>query len=82
MGFAGKSGYDKLSIPKGKKSISLFVETADGTKLQTDQTCSANAKFLVRLSLDHLGMVNRALHALGYLTTLYVSFASQASPTK
>jgi hypothetical protein len=62
--------------------VSLFVEKDNGIKLETDKTRSSDDRFLARLSFDHLGLMDRALFFLGYLSTLYISVASQASVSK
>ncbi|KAF1977175.1 hypothetical protein BU23DRAFT_565311 [Bimuria novae-zelandiae CBS 107.79] len=53
------------------------AQSTDGEKLRTDATRSKDDKFLARLSLDRMGFFNRALLALGYITTLYVSASSR-----
>jgi len=68
--------YQKLKLPKGKKTVSLFVDQETETKLKTDEDKQdSNYVFLAKLSLDRLGLINRALSILGVLSlkTLYVS---------
>ncbi|KAF1851253.1 uncharacterized protein K460DRAFT_273478 [Cucurbitaria berberidis CBS 394.84] len=71
--------YRKLKIPKRRKSMSLFVGKNDSTSLKIEENRNADDRFLARLSLDHLGFMNRAIFWLGNLTTLYVSVASRTA---
>jgi hypothetical protein len=63
----------KLDLPKGKKKVSLFVD-GQTEKLKTGKDRNEGEDvFLATLSLDHLGLVNRALLVFGYLSRVYVS---------
>jgi hypothetical protein len=59
--------------------VSLFVAKNDGKSMKTEDNREADDRFLARLSLDHLGLVNRILFFLGSLSTLYVSVASRTT---
>jgi hypothetical protein len=59
--------------------VSLFVAKNDGKSMKTEDNRDADDRFLARLSLDRLGLVNRILFFLGSLSTLYVSVASRTT---
>jgi hypothetical protein len=65
------------TLPKRKKNISLYVEEEDEKSIKIDENPSEDDRFLARLSLDRLGLVNRILFFLGSLSTLYVSVATR-----
>ncbi|KAF2849953.1 hypothetical protein T440DRAFT_555568 [Plenodomus tracheiphilus IPT5] len=54
-----------VSLVKNKNDD--IVELKDGTER------GENDVFLARLNLDHLGLTNRTLFLLGYISTLYVA---------
>ncbi|KAF2688274.1 hypothetical protein K458DRAFT_427903 [Lentithecium fluviatile CBS 122367] len=69
-----KSGYEELKLPKGKKQISLFVDSDKENRVKTgDETRQDKDIFLARLNLDNLGFTNRTLFRFGKLSTLYVA---------
>jgi hypothetical protein len=68
------NGYTELKLSKGKKEVSLFVDQQMETNFKTEEDRhESDDVFLATLSLDHLGLVNRALFVLGFLSILYVS---------
>ncbi|KAL5377183.1 hypothetical protein DPSP01_009995 [Paraphaeosphaeria sporulosa] len=67
----GVNEYQPIQLTKRKNSISLYIGQSNGDKLRTDAR-SENDKFLARLSLDHMGFMNRLLLALGFITTLWL----------
>ncbi|RYN36894.1 hypothetical protein AA0112_g4532 [Alternaria arborescens] len=72
------TGYTKLSLPKGKKEVSLFVDQETETNFKTEEDRrNSDDVFLATLSLDHLGLVNRAFFMFGFLSTLYISMAER-----
>jgi hypothetical protein len=66
-------------LRKRRKSISLYVDQDDETDFRTDEMRKENDRFLARLTLDHLGLANKALFLLGYLSTLYVAVEPEHS---
>jgi hypothetical protein len=65
-------------LPKGKKEVSLFVDQTTETNFKTEEDSRDNDDvFLATLSLDHLGLVNRAFLMFGFLSTLYISIAER-----
>lgn len=71
--------YKALDLPKRRKSVSLYVEQDDETKLKTDETRKESDRFLARLTLDHMSLANKARFLLGLISTLYVAVESQSS---
>lgn len=78
--FIGVNTYQPIQLTKRKNSISLYIGQSNGDKLRTDAR-SDDDKFLARLSLDHMGFMNRLLLALGFITTLYVSPSARTFKT-
>jgi DNA-dependent RNA polymerase auxiliary subunit epsilon len=68
-----------LELPRRRKSVSLYVEQDDETKVKTQKTRKGNDIFLARLTLDHLSLVNRAHIFLGLVSTLYVASGPHSS---
>jgi hypothetical protein len=65
-------------LPKGKKEVSLFVDQETETNFKTEEDRrNSDDVFLATLSLDHLGLVNRAFFMFGFLSTLYISMAER-----
>ncbi|XPS69363.1 hypothetical protein M3J09_001638 [Ascochyta lentis] len=64
--------YHKLKLKKGQKEISIYMGQDKQTRLKTEDIEESDV-FLARLNLDHIGLANRTLLLLGYLSTLYVS---------
>ncbi|KAH4800474.1 hypothetical protein HBH69_198040 [Parastagonospora nodorum] len=66
--------YKELKLPKGKNQVSLFVDQETETNFKTEEESrGSDDMFLATLSLDNLGVVNRAFFVFGFLSTLYVS---------
>ncbi|KAF1930024.1 uncharacterized protein M421DRAFT_419052 [Didymella exigua CBS 183.55] len=66
------SEYQKLKLRKGQKKVLIYMQQDKQNRLKTENF-EKNDVFLAKLSLDHLGLANRALLLFGCLTTLYVS---------
>jgi hypothetical protein len=69
----GRTTYQELKMPKRKRNVSIFVQQSTTAMLRTEETRQEDDVFLARLSLDRLGLANRALFMFGCLSTLYVS---------
>ncbi|KAF3048519.1 hypothetical protein E8E11_005814 [Didymella keratinophila] len=74
----GNQPYPSLDL-NGRKSISIYVEQNDETKLKTAETRTDSDRFLARLTLDHLSLINQARFAFGFISTLYVAVELQSS---
>ncbi|KAF2281460.1 uncharacterized protein EI97DRAFT_463786 [Westerdykella ornata] len=68
--------YQRLKLPRRKRTVSLFIDQDDDGKLITEEESSPDDRFLGKLILDRLGLVNQALFLLGHLRTLYVAAAT------
>ncbi|KAF3040508.1 hypothetical protein E8E12_007247 [Didymella heteroderae] len=77
----GNRSYQPLQFPKHNKSVSLYIEHHDDTKLKTEADASESDRFLARLTLDHLSPMNRARLWFGLISTLYVAVGPQSSST-
>ncbi|KAH3992115.1 hypothetical protein HBI24_223120 [Parastagonospora nodorum] len=78
-----RNDYKELKLPKGKNQVSLFVDQETETNFKTEEESrGSDDVFLATLSLDNLGVVNRAFFVFGFLSTLYVYTPWQNSNLK
>ncbi|CAI6335462.1 unnamed protein product [Periconia digitata] len=77
--------YQKFEIPRGRRELSLFVDSETETRLKTDaEEQIGNYLFYAKLRFDKLGPVNHLLEIFGVLSlrNLYVSGLCRTEESK
>lgn len=73
-----RAEYQKLRLKKGQTKFSIYM--GEKRSMVKIEDITDSDVFLARLNLDHLGIANRVLLLLGYISALYV-FAPWSSLT-